>query len=576
MTRGHQSALPPTGTRNDPNAKLPGPLAARLTLEDSPEYIFDLSNAAGPEQIRAQLLAAVMAWSSNVDGGRRTASIGNMRRSVSSFLRWLDERNSQLDERAWAPVRSMEEFTSFHLRQFRVDLQNKYQPGTAYEYYSKLAILIKRAPGIREDTLWEAARRKGGLPSQPKPVQRYSPSEFSRLRSAARRSVQASHARISNAYALAHSHNEMTCPAPVRALALHEVLLFGKPQSKAGMKALGAGYSSVARGGGTRSARRHLFLSADEALAAAVLLVCHGGLNLSPVATANRPFEHEPGVMQLDLDKPRRGASSRFWAEVLASPNSEGVGEREQADSLLRLIAEATDPARDYLAANGAYTERLLIHWNGNQGEPKVGVPSWETRAGSAWIPSGITLSFPRLRRSVPNRGVSREPTNHSTDTYLYYLRSDPESLAEQREEAARGVQKLVDHARESLGIRLRSDAEANPNEDALLVNCSDPRNKPNTGLPCTTGFYSFLDCLECPNAVTVPRLLPRQMAVIQILEELRDSLGEVWDRRFASSYFKLMALVSRVTPAERAIASRQIEGHLPSVISALRHEVTP
>ncbi|GAA1129317.1 hypothetical protein GCM10009582_28100 [Arthrobacter flavus] len=174
----------------------------------------------------------------------------------------------------------------------------------------------------------------------------------------------------------------------------------------------------------------------------------------------------------------------------------------------------------------------------------------------------------------MPGAGVTKEPTNHSPDTYLSYVRNDPESLNQQREEAALGVQKLMDHTRAGLAVRVLADSQADAKSDALLVNCSDPSRRPDTEKACTTGFYSFLDCLECPNAATVPRLLPRQLAAQHVLEELRDSMGEAWERRFARHYYALVAVIERHTPTEREAAASEVSTHVPNIVAALRHEV--
>lgn len=316
-------------------------------------------------------------------------------------------------------------------------------------------------------------------------------------------------------------------------------------------------------------------MNAAEVFAAAVLIACDRGLNLSPIANSNVPQEHEPGVVQLNLDKPRRGPGDRFWPEIFVDePDGAGDGDKpSKAATTVRLIAEATEPARQYSALQGKTVPHLLVFWPAS-GKISTGLPAWKARANAFWVPQGTRIDFVRLRRSVPGRGVAKEPTNHSPETYLDYVRSDPESLMEQREGAVLGIQKLMDHARARLAIRSLDDKDAHAETDALLVNCSDPSRRPDTGRACTTGFYSFLDCLECPNAGTVPRLLPRQMAAKVVLEELRDSMGCAWERKFARHYYTLIALEERHTEAERHAAANEVERHIPTIVAALRYEV--
>lgn len=286
-------------------------------------------------------------------------------------------------------------------------------------------------------------------------------------------------------------------------------------------------------------------------------------------------MEHEPGVLQLDLDKPRRGQRLRFWPELFIEEEPISTeGKRDSGAESLRLIAAATEPAREYLAVHNKESDRLLIYWAPSAGAPCMGIPASERGKTASWIPEGIKISFRRLRRSLPEAGVSKEPTNHTLDTHLHYIRTDPDALAEAQEEASRGVQDLVDHARQSLAVRAATDDETDKNKDAVLVNCSDPGCSPATGLPCTTGFYSFLDCLECPNAATVPRLIPRQIAAQTVLEQLRDGMGEAWESRFAQRYYRLVAVLHRYTPAELEHAAGHSEAFIPLIVAALRYEV--
>jgi hypothetical protein len=189
-------------------------------------------------------------------------------------------------------------------------------------------------------------------------------------------------------------------------------------------------------------------------------------------------------------------------------------------------------------------------------------------------VPEGITIKFPRLRRSIPGEGVAKEPTHHNPNTHLHYIRTDPDALLAAQEEASRGVEDLVEHARKNLAIRVAVDEDTTAETDALLVNCADPENNPDTGLPCTLGFYSFLDCLECRNAATVPRLLPRQLAAKTVLEQLRDSIGETWESRFAHRYYRLIAVINRHTSAELERAAETSGEFIPVIVAALRHEV--
>jgi len=280
------------------------------------------------------------------------------------------------------------------------------------------------------------------------------------------------------------------------------------------------------------------------------------------------PFSHEPGTIQVDLDKPRRGQSARFWPEIITDDDL-ALGSGDAA--LVEMISAATQPARDYLAAQGRPTDRLLIRWPAYSRQPKVGLGRRRTEI--SWMPDGPSLDFRRLRRSVPGRGVGREPTDHSPTTHLHYVRTDSESLEEKQVEAANGIEAAVNRAAGEVRMRMLRNSDARIENDALVANCADPEAHPKTKTPCTTGFYSFLLCLECDNAATVARLLPAQLATLQVLDGLRGSTAD-WGTRFAHSYQALQAVVSRHTAIEVADAEPLVAAHIPRVLAALRIEV--
>ncbi|WP_323958893.1 hypothetical protein GC088_10065 [Arthrobacter sp. JZ12] len=462
------------------------------------------------------------------------------------------------------------DFTPFHLRQYHHFLCSHYADYSIWEYYSRIIMLLKRVPSASRELVLETNKKSSVKPSPISFIERYPKAEFIALRNAARRTLQSAHARITAAYALSKHEQSKEHPDWLRARVLHEVLHHGRPRTKEGIRALETSYSSMGPNERVNAARRQLFLSSEEALAAVVLLGCQRGLNISTIDSAPVPFEHEPGVMQLDLDKPRRGAAYRYWPELVLDGTDPVEDSEVQA---LQMIAEATEPAREHLALRGIPTDRLFAYWPTGSRSPLLGVPRWEVRKKAAWVPKGTAIDFRRLRRSIPGAGVTAEPTNHSAETHLHYVRSDATALAHHQAAAMSGIQKVLDHGRARVELRMSENEEMDSANDALIVNCSDPANHPDTSSACTSGFYGFLDCLQCANAATVPRLLPRMIAALQVLEELRDGMGESWDRRFARHHATLSAVVDRYTVQERELASKEVAQHLPVLLAALRHE---
>lgn len=580
---GRPAAMPPRNENTEgPPLPVGESLRAILHLEDAPAFVFDLTDAPGPQRMRAQLVAAAERCSASASGWRRSSSALSGKKGISSWLRWIATLNL---EHPQSPVIDLAQVTAFHIRRYRGHLETHesvrtrrpLSESTVFDYLSSVRTVLQHSPEVTADSRHELRKRIGGVPATSH-VERYSSGDFTEIRNSARRVLSAAHDRIARNHAIADGRVETDDPRV--AIALREVLSTGKPSSRDGFKALGA-LTRERKFSSANLARRALFLSSDEVLAAAVVIASRRGLNLAPVAHARMPYEHEQGVVQLDMDKPRRG-SHRHWPEIIADDDDDDDDDADDDDDddpgpdqrdadLIMMIAEATQPAREYLASIGEPTDRLLIRWSDFSVKPNIGLALERT---AAWLPERIVLRFPRLRRSVPGKGVAKEPTDHDASTYLHYVRTDPALLAEQQAAAALGAQAAQDRARKELHIKLLRDRDAPQENDALVANCSDPAMHPESHKPCTLGFYSFLSCLECDNAATVARLLPAQLATIRVLEELRSALVDTWEARFSRSYFTLLAMVERHTEAEVADAGAQVAEHIPRVLSALRVEV--
>jgi hypothetical protein len=536
-------------------------LTVALQLEDNPNYVIDFSLVQASSELRREMLSAIAAFSTSGRGPRRVISFRGVHNSMKSWFEWLSVDSDRVGTRE---VRRTADVTTFHVLQFRNHLNEKYAPSVAVRVFASFCNILACAADLTPSCRAELKKRRH-YPSKKQFIERYSEKEFYEIRAEARKVVRRAHSRIHASYTEALSSRGSSGHDSPKARALYEVLTEGKPRDKSGFAALGALKDNYGLVG---AARGHLFLTSDELVAAVVVLVCENGLNLSPVLTAKLPTEHEEGILQLDLDKPRRGTNERFWPEIFVDGPQDSRGA-----TWLRMIVEATEPGRYNAAWNGMVDSTLLMRWDAQTHAPlrrSIGVrpvrPSW-------WR-ANESIHFRRLRRSVPGRGVAKEPTHHSDASYLYYIRTDPVALAEQQEKAARGIQTATDRARKQVGARMLDERESDEKNDALIVSCDDPSHNPITLAPCTTAFFSFLDCLDCSNAITVGRLLPRQVAAIRVLEELRDALGETWEKRFARRYYVLLAMLERHTTAERAAAEAAADAHVPLILAALRSEI--
>ncbi|WP_138946755.1 hypothetical protein [Plantibacter sp. M259] len=415
---------------------------------------------------------------------------------------------------------------------------------------------------VTADVRWQSRKRRASFTQKPaQPIERYSKVDFAALQRAARTATKLAHRRITTAYA--EALHGSTPSATVKQKALWQVLNLGEPQSTEGWRALEALEGKAKY---KQQARWYLFPTSDESVAASVLIACRSGMNWSAVASMKVPTLMAHTIAQSDTEKPRRGARNRFWPDIV-----DDWGESKGAASALRMIAELTEPLREHLRLRGDPTDRLLLRWE-HSGSPLLG-PAQIANPG--WLPQmDGGVRFRRIRRSVGLGGVAKEPTHHSPSTHLHYVRTDAEALIEHQLSAAAGIQDALNRARAELTMR-RADipASARPN-DALIAHCVEPERSPVTGLPCTTGYFSFLDCLDCENAVTVERLLPRQMAALEVMQQLHDAIGESWDELYRKRVLMLRALVERSTQAERDHASSQVARFRPLIVAALRHEI--
>ncbi|MCK2032212.1 hypothetical protein [Microbacterium sp. KSW4-4] len=486
------------------------------------------------------------------------SSVENVRRSCSLLLRWICTLVGADGE---YPLASSKDLTPFHLVQFQRFAEQRLAETSLMSYYGRVCMLMDFLPTSPAVRLQSRKRRASKTRNPVRPVERYEQSEFLAIQRAARNVVRAAHRRVTDAYREALQGDQESATAKQRAL--WEIVQFGEPQSLAHWQAIGAWKSKYRN---RAIARSSLFIDSSESLAAAVLIACRSGMNLSAVSSMTVPTLMAHSISQSDVDKPRRGPANRFWGDI-----TDDRGEDKGASSAVQMIAEMTAPLRDHLRIAGSPTERLLVWWGTAVG-PRFGAAY---RHNPTWAPTASgTISFNRIRRSAQSGGVGRAPTHHAPSVHLRYVRSDPASLEDQQVAAAAGVQAALDRARSQLTM-VRGDEQATPRDnDALIAHCADPDRSPITGLPCTAGYFSFLDCLDCDNALTVDRLLPRQMAALQVIEQMRDAVGDQWDERYRHRALLLRALVERSTPAERERAAPHVASFSPLIIAALRHEV--
>ena len=268
--------------------------------------------------------------------------------------------------------------------------------------------------------------------------------------------------------------------------------------------------------------------------------------NKSVISELDVPVDHNGQRYQVLLDKPRRGGQ-RTWWESLSGNNL----------AILAKIIEATDPLRAHLHRQGRPTNRLLLSNAFHRaGKVTFGIPDNVPRGVASWLPDSFRWDV--LRLSVRNR-VTREPASHSAEEQLQYALRSPEARAEYQQTARDA---LMDARAESVATLLARIAEDDEGDvaDALIVACENVHRHPVTNRPCRDGFYGFLLCLSCANAISLPRHLPMQVAALDVLERLQGCVpGEVWAQRFQDGCWRLQHLVAQRTTNEQVNARNQI-----------------
>ncbi|MGJ6963899.1 hypothetical protein ACSDR0_18500 [Streptosporangium sp. G11] len=370
----------------------------------------------------------------------------------------------------------------------------------------------------------------------------------------------------------------------------------------------------VGRHGGPRVVMAQLGMTVHEAAAAAVLLICLTGENLTTIATAPALFHRPDGYagrtasVLVDLVKPRRGARKSSmtapWSDLppwIAGPPATTParrrGELTTPFGLYVLLVELMDFGRGQ-----AGTDRLFVPWASSGGKGRgrgwrMGLPK---NATFDWGRSlGLPVDCDRLRLTWLER--HQRPVAHTEATlaneYLVRSRGD---LVEYRKVVAKTQREQVRKARTLERMRLLStgDVRAAVEDpkliakrfdmdvvtlrrvlagelDTVLGACVDHLNGSFTapGRPCEA---SFMLCLSCRCARALPTHLPIQVAVRDEMLVRKPTMTPLrWAERFAGPLAQLDDLLRHypdamieqarvsITPDQRALAQRLLNREL-------------
>jgi hypothetical protein len=357
---------------------------------------------------------------------------------------------------------------------------------------------------------------------------------------------------------------------------------------------------------GAKTIVEALFPNSVEILAVCVLLVCERGYNCSvlenlTIADLDRADDHaeDEQIHVLHLDKPRRGAGSRYSDESLTGEASRTIARTialtAQARETVRLIGRPTDSLFMFRKSNTGGQEKSLFETR----VPRAGhfIQCWQDRTKLTADDGGpLWLSLQRLR--LTEQVLNNKPRQNSPNvSESVYRQPDPQTRSEAKGVIVRGQLEAIDHARVTVAMRTVSDQEIEgarsdpaalaqrlgvpPEKVRLLLsgvlntatgacldfNASPFAVEPDDGCPA-----SFLACLGCPNAVATPAHLPRLVALGRALERIGSAVTrEVWLEDYADHYGRLTDLLeSNTTPQQREHLVQEVRTEDEAVIDRL------
>lgn len=528
--------------------------AERLSFVASNEQgtrqaLISFAKQPGAQQLRLDLITA-MAYLNGPRGQWRSAetALGHYD-SIASFLRWLDQEGlhpesaSAIDGGLWKQWILHNGGASTLSGAGRIrNVRN----------------VLRAVPGL-SDSLISALSRRTGKPL-PKLQTSYTHAEFRQIRRAARQVVHRAARRIGvNNEILRRYRRGESLPAGLErtACALSEVADHGMDVSVSACRDLVSGSGAKVS---KRAAQDQLFLTPHEAWACAVLLTAEAGWNPSVVHELVVPdnvvgVADGKDVYTIDIDKPRRGRRRHSTSTEVVEPGADTA-------RALKWVIDATDPARDVLAAAGEPSERLLIYCRrkGYTANDRFafGCPTGTVRGKSSWAPFS-PISLQRLRRT---RQVlfDRTPTQNTRDTHEdAYVLNDSATRNETRPVIELGLNSALKSAENYVQLRIVAEELVDErirsgSADTVVAACMDFHHHPSTDTTCTD---SFLACLGCANSIATPRHLGRLVLLHAALDELRSALTETeWQRRWEIHYRRLSSVLAQhSTEAERAHA---------------------
>lgn len=408
---------------------------------------------------------------------------------------------------------------------------------------------------------------------QPRParvdstLERYSDQDFRTIRRACRQIAKNSVQRIRRT-SLELDSMDRSVPRPARTRA--GALLLAAETGDVPRESSGRVYAD-SREWRTREIFHDLFLSRAEVMAWVLLLVCHTGMNFSTASTLGAEsfqatFGEPHNVELIRAKKPRRGPA-RSELDIALVGTGTGKDDYGSALGVFRLAREVCERARHL-----AKTPKLFVWRRDTSPAGFADSLSWSdnfteilsTLAGSSLPP----LSSRRLRLTY--LAQIQRPIAHSPRTFVStYMVRDLGAVEPSQKLVANVLTDEVDRlvqlhqlktiTADQLNSACGGDAQArrqvalplptlrslsSGSLETVVASCTDVDD---SGVPFNRCRASFLICLECECARSIPANIPAQAVTVQELDRLRAELDpREWDARFAGAYAALTDLLQR------------------------------
>ncbi|MFD9503447.1 hypothetical protein [Streptomyces sp. NPDC060035] len=593
---GRAASLPSAGYRRPERVSADGLVVHVVGQGGQDLGSYDFRACPGPEGFRREL-AAGFARASVFWNSARTC--GTEARTLRQFLRFAAEIDS--------PVARVSQLSAGVWWQWLLPCRRRL----------RLRSVLRHVDGLPAETR-SAIDRPIARPAS-RPQQSYSRAEFMMIRAAATRAVRAAEIRIAEGVDLlqrwrAGELDEGSTEWQWGRL-LDHVSRTGDVArytvvGTSGARRLSRPVRGLLGEAGTMGCFALLYPTYLEMAAAAVLLICHEGWNLSVLATMHVPEQWPnadgdsaaPVVHRVETDKARRGPRLRHGSNNLVD-----LGEGT-AGRAMRQVLQITAEARATLSNDGPPERRLLFarRTKATPGGDRFAdgaslehaVNHWSRTVGLVSQGQPLHVSAKRLRRTV--QVLSGGPRHNTVRTHEdVYLLRDAQVREESGAVVADAQLEAVEYARARLRMRVVAaeagadavdagrvarDAGISPETagqvaagtlDTAVAACLDFEHSPFTAIgPCAV---SFLLCFACPNALATGHHLPRIAYLHQALGAVRSAVdAATWRADWADHHTRvgdllrehtsehaLPVLLGRLTDRDRELIDHMLERRL-------------